>query len=663
VLKPIIVTFYSFKGGVGRSMALLNTAWLLAQARRRVLMIDFDLEAPGLTWLVRRTQGDEIAADNSKGMIDLLHEYVTSPETWAFHPDRSEPDLNSFLTEVPSGLRQEGGSLHLMTTAGKLDTYGENLAAVAMKSRAFRKVRKAFAMRFREVLIDCERFDYIFVDARTGMSDESYIACKFLCDYLIVFSGLNQQNIEGTGLFLKKVGEWRSRQEGPAKVALIASPVCEYEDDVKNRRVAEATERLTELTGIELQFTDALPYHPRLSLYEELVALQWPESGLGRAYLRLYELIRSLASDRFSDWTGRLWEAMQARDIARGSDVLRELESIDRYQAVELIRQLSVNWGEGSDQETRYFLDLFPLLSELDPNEPLHPLQAFRRARRLGRPRDEVEMHLRVAREISERIGNQTDLAFVAFGEGETAFLYGNYDTALRASEEALAIYRELGRKDSIADSLSLLAEVHRKRGDYDAAQRGLEEALAICRELGRKDGVAGVLSLLAEIRRLRGDYDAARRGFEESLAIYRDLGRPREMTIASVRLEGTLAMTNDVYPLERFTVNADKLIADPDPSIGVSCQLLVGDTLIHRGQPLKALEYLNRALSTSEHYGYRGLAAEAQAVRARCLAALERLDEAAQAASAALMFFEEQKVRYRDAKFLKSLLRGKRAE
>ncbi|HLM42734.1 MAG TPA: AAA family ATPase, partial [Myxococcaceae bacterium] len=43
-----IISFYSYKGGVGRSMALANVATLLAHRGRRVLVVDFDLEAPGL---------------------------------------------------------------------------------------------------------------------------------------------------------------------------------------------------------------------------------------------------------------------------------------------------------------------------------------------------------------------------------------------------------------------------------------------------------------------------------------------------------------------------------------------------------------------------------------------------------------------------------------
>jgi len=44
-----IVTFYSYKGGTGRTMALANTAWILAAAGNRVLTVDWDLEAPGCT--------------------------------------------------------------------------------------------------------------------------------------------------------------------------------------------------------------------------------------------------------------------------------------------------------------------------------------------------------------------------------------------------------------------------------------------------------------------------------------------------------------------------------------------------------------------------------------------------------------------------------------
>lgn len=44
-----IVTFYSYKGGTGRTMALANTAWILAANGKRVLAVDWDWRPPGST--------------------------------------------------------------------------------------------------------------------------------------------------------------------------------------------------------------------------------------------------------------------------------------------------------------------------------------------------------------------------------------------------------------------------------------------------------------------------------------------------------------------------------------------------------------------------------------------------------------------------------------
>lgn len=43
------VTFYGIKGGVGRSTALVNWAWHLADQGKRVLVFDLDLESPGVS--------------------------------------------------------------------------------------------------------------------------------------------------------------------------------------------------------------------------------------------------------------------------------------------------------------------------------------------------------------------------------------------------------------------------------------------------------------------------------------------------------------------------------------------------------------------------------------------------------------------------------------
>ncbi len=69
-----IVTFYSFKGGVGRSMALANVGVLLAQWGYSVLVVDFDLEAPGLESFFQSFI-DIQTTKKSRGLVDFLCPY------------------------------------------------------------------------------------------------------------------------------------------------------------------------------------------------------------------------------------------------------------------------------------------------------------------------------------------------------------------------------------------------------------------------------------------------------------------------------------------------------------------------------------------------------------------------------------------------------------
>lgn len=49
---PPIIVFHSFKGGVGRTIHALSLARAIADSNKKVLLIDADLEAPGITWLL-----------------------------------------------------------------------------------------------------------------------------------------------------------------------------------------------------------------------------------------------------------------------------------------------------------------------------------------------------------------------------------------------------------------------------------------------------------------------------------------------------------------------------------------------------------------------------------------------------------------------------------
>src|SRR5258708_6289222 len=72
-----IVTFYSCKGGTGRSMALANFAWALAANGQRVLAVDWDLEAPGLHRYFHPFLVDPELRDTD-GLIDAFWELAAA---------------------------------------------------------------------------------------------------------------------------------------------------------------------------------------------------------------------------------------------------------------------------------------------------------------------------------------------------------------------------------------------------------------------------------------------------------------------------------------------------------------------------------------------------------------------------------------------------------
>jgi hypothetical protein len=67
------VAFYSYKGGVGRTLLLANTARFLALAGKKVVALDLDLEAPGLHYKLGAPEVLARARDGAlHGAVDQL---------------------------------------------------------------------------------------------------------------------------------------------------------------------------------------------------------------------------------------------------------------------------------------------------------------------------------------------------------------------------------------------------------------------------------------------------------------------------------------------------------------------------------------------------------------------------------------------------------------
>lgn len=177
-----VYTFYSFKGGVGRSMALANVAVLLARWGKRVLAIDFDLEAPGL----EKYFADGIPRERSRlqvpGLVDLVTELGAGRAAdWRDH---------LICVTVPGST-----SIDLMT-AGRADaSYVSRLAAInwhkLFEESDFGDVFEALRNEW------VAEYDFVLIDSRTGFTDIGGICTIHLPDVLVALFSANHQNLEG----------------------------------------------------------------------------------------------------------------------------------------------------------------------------------------------------------------------------------------------------------------------------------------------------------------------------------------------------------------------------------------------------------------------------------------------------------------------------------
>ncbi|MFD7811933.1 FxSxx-COOH system tetratricopeptide repeat protein [Streptomyces sp. NPDC059785] len=197
-----VVTFYSFKGGVGRTMALANVAWIMASRGLRVLAVDWDLEAPGLQSYFHPVLTDPELRDTD-GLINMLRafqEAVLLPGQDAPPPlDDSwfedTVDLDPYV--VGLGLHFDGGGRLDFLPAGRQNAaYKDAVTSFNWHQFYERLGGGIFLQALREEMIS--RYDYVLVDSRTGVSDSSGICTVLLPDTVVMCFALNTQNIRGS---------------------------------------------------------------------------------------------------------------------------------------------------------------------------------------------------------------------------------------------------------------------------------------------------------------------------------------------------------------------------------------------------------------------------------------------------------------------------------
>ncbi|MFG2798297.1 FxSxx-COOH system tetratricopeptide repeat protein [Streptomyces pseudovenezuelae] len=305
-----IITFYSYKGGTGRTMALANTAWILAANGARVLAVDWDLEAPGLHRFYHPFLDPSTLAA-TPGVIDMITEYSWAAingghrsDTW--HRQYARVDLHAVsLDPEPLGLSfPDGGSLDFLSAGQQNRAYSATVSSFEWDNFYDRLGGGIFLDALRENMKTS--YDYALIDSRTGLSDIADICTIQMPDVLVDCFTLSDQALEGGAAVARTVeADYRDR-----RIRVLPVPMRVDEGEKEKADAGRALARL-KFDGLpkgkdgepfgpeqldEYWGAVEIPYRPYYA-YEEMLATIGDHSGVSNSLLSAFERLTGVISD------------------------------------------------------------------------------------------------------------------------------------------------------------------------------------------------------------------------------------------------------------------------------------------------------------------------------------------------------------------------------
>ncbi|MBC2698140.1 MAG: tetratricopeptide repeat protein [ANME-2 cluster archaeon] len=444
-----IITFYSYKGGVGRSMALANVAWLLANKYgHKVLLVDWDLEAPGLHKFFNIKE-NEIKT----GLIDLFYDYKTLLKE--DHPITNDEfiDLDQYIMKLPCNF--DKGSLSILP-AGKTDDGNYANQVNNFEWDDFYKNWHGFG--FIEYLKDKlkSKADFVLIDSRTGITDIGGICTLQMPDVVVLLFSLNEQCISGTEMIAEKILTKSSdvvEQQNPPKIILIPSRIdknleidTKHEWELKSARRLKKYIELPEDKSLDYIKENSIPYVGFYSFGEILAVKKEPKeepakslenltrmirmaSGCEEDALEVFEKAIEIKPDDFSAWYNK---GNTLVNLGRYEDALEAFEKATEIKPDNL--RAWINKGNTLDDLGRNedALEVFEKAIEIKPDDFRVLNNKGTALANLGRYEDALE-----AFEKAIEIKPDT---YTWYNQGNTLGHLGRYEDALEAFEKAIEI-------------------------------------------------------------------------------------------------------------------------------------------------------------------------------------------------------------------------------
>jgi formylglycine-generating enzyme required for sulfatase activity len=290
-------------------MALANVGCALARdpkLTKPVLVIDWDLEAPGLHRYLRGQvvtafDGEEARFESALGLIDLFIELRGCVEDAA---DASEQDFDgarSLLDTLQLEkyiVKTDVPRLHLLKAGRFDDDYATNIGSFRWPElyRQSPHLLRAFADRL------ARDYSFVLIDSRTGLTDTAGICAMLMPEVLVTVFTPNRQSLYGVIELVRKAARYRSDSDDLRPLLVFPLPSRIEASEPALRQVWRFGDSNADVPGFQEMFEQAFKEIYELSAcnlspyFDDVQIQHLPSYAYGEEIAVLVEESR----DRFS---------------------------------------------------------------------------------------------------------------------------------------------------------------------------------------------------------------------------------------------------------------------------------------------------------------------------------------------------------------------------
>lgn len=329
-----VISFYSYKGGVGRTIALIETAYNLADAGKRVLLLDLDVEAPSLHNIFYDKVNDEINGVQY-GTIEYLYRKVIQGS--------EDVRINDIFCSLQ--LKNVSGEIFVMPALKSMNKdYVYQIERLQTQQIQEKDVfREIFAYVQKELNVDI-----ILNDTRAGFNQWGSLSLLTLSNQVIFIAYPNNENVEGLNMALQLM-----QNIGKKRYAVAMSKVVASEEGVKKTRslfeglnVAQedlipvyykqeiALSNRYPINSVDIlvsykELSDYILNNEKIERNKKLLMNGMKEQMLGQMFIEKQRLVRFLAVEQFLNQEANMFLKYRYREELFG---IRNTQIKRRYK-------------------------------------------------------------------------------------------------------------------------------------------------------------------------------------------------------------------------------------------------------------------------------------------------------------------------------------------